>query len=173
MASFYQSAKLTGLGVHLQSAANSLESYRDVYESNRHRIFALSFWMTDNEIEAEQLTANVFLRVFSRGVHSDPESVDKALIAELQETVSVGDLSLQCGIATEVAAVRRSAKRIELERAVFKLPPTERLVFVMHDVERYDHARIGRTLGLTEEESKAALHQSRLKIRELLSKTSF
>jgi DNA-directed RNA polymerase specialized sigma24 family protein len=49
------------------------------------------------------------------------------------------------------------------------LPATERLVFLMHDVENYDHARIARTIGITEAESKAGLFQARLKLRELLA----
>ena len=40
----------------------------------------------------------------------------------------------------------------------------------MHDAENYDHARIARTLGLTEDESRRGLHQARLRMRELLAK---
>jgi DNA-directed RNA polymerase specialized sigma24 family protein len=57
-----------------------------------------------------------------------------------------------------------------LERAVVQLPPTEKMIFLMHDVESYDHARIARTLGLTDEESRVGLHQARLRMRELLAK---
>ena len=53
-----------------------------------------------------------------------------------------------------------------------QLPSTERLVFLMHDVEGYDHARIARTVGITEMESRQGLFQARLKIRELLAKAS-
>jgi DNA-directed RNA polymerase specialized sigma24 family protein len=56
-----------------------------------------------------------------------------------------------------------------LERAVVQLPATERLVFLLHDVERYEHARISRLLGLNEQESALALHQARLRLRELLA----
>jgi DNA-directed RNA polymerase specialized sigma24 family protein len=37
-------------------------------------------------------------------------------------------------------------------------------------VESYDHARIARTLGLSDEESRLGLHQARLRMRELLAK---
>jgi DNA-directed RNA polymerase specialized sigma24 family protein len=68
-----------------------------------------------------------------------------------------------------VSQVRRNTRRADLERAVVQLPSTERMIFLMHDVENYDHARIARTLGISEVESKAGLFQARLKLRELLA----
>jgi len=41
-----------------------------------------------------------------------------------------------------------------LERAVIQLPDTEKMIFLMHDVEGYDHARIARLLGMTEDSSR-------------------
>jgi RNA polymerase sigma-70 factor, ECF subfamily len=170
MASIFQEAKLTGLAAYLPSlSTQSAERYRQIYEDNRHRVYALAFWMMDSELAAEELTGDVFRRVFARTPQPDPETIDKALLAELREHMPIGSLTLNCGVATETAGVRRNTMRIHLERAVVQLPPTERLVFLMHDVERYDLLRISRTLGLTEEESRAALHQSRLKMRELLA----
>ena len=49
-----------------------------------------------------------------------------------------------------------------VNRAVVQLPPTERMIFLMHDVENYDHARIAHILGLSEDESRYGLHQGRL-----------
>jgi DNA-directed RNA polymerase specialized sigma24 family protein len=50
-----------------------------------------------------------------------------------------------------------------------QLPHTERMIFCMHDGDGYDHARIARTLGIGEDESRHGLHQARLRIRELVS----
>ena len=63
----------------------------------------------------------------------------------------------------------RNIKRVELECAVVELPPTERMIFLLHDVECCEHARIGRLLGLSEQESLVGLHQARLRLRELLA----
>jgi DNA-directed RNA polymerase specialized sigma24 family protein len=43
------------------------------------------------------------------------------------------------------------------------------MIFCMHDGDAYDHARIARTLGISEDESRQGLHQARLRIRELVS----
>ena len=83
----------------------------------------------------------------------------------------LGILTLNCAPAERVLSVRRNTLRVELERAVIQLPPTEKMIFLMHDVESYDHARIGRALGLSEEESRSGLHQARLRLRELLTKS--
>ena len=84
----------------------------------------------------------------------------------------IGCMTLECAPAAKVEQVRTNSRRADLERAVVQLPSTERLVFLMHDVEGYDHARIARTVGITEMESRQGLFQARLKIRELLAKAS-
>ncbi len=78
-------------------------------------------------------------------------------------------LQLQCATVVEISSVRRNTKRVELERAIVQLPYTERMIFCMHDGDAYDHARIARTLGISEDDSRKGLHQARLRIRELVS----
>ena len=43
------------------------------------------------------------------------------------------------------------------------------MIFLLHDVEGYNHARIAKLIGLTENESQNGLHQARLRMRELLA----
>jgi DNA-directed RNA polymerase specialized sigma24 family protein len=57
-----------------------------------------------------------------------------------------------------------------LERAVVQLPATEKLIFLLHDVESYEHERIAKLLGITTDESKFGLHQARLRVRELVAR---
>ena len=64
------------------------------------------------------------------------------------------------GTSTETVGIRGNVKRVDLERAVVQLPATERLIFLLHDVESYDHAHIARTLGIAEQESQTGLHQA-------------
>jgi RNA polymerase sigma-70 factor (ECF subfamily) len=68
-----------------------------------------------------------------------------------------------------VLAVRRHVKRVDLERAVVKLPATERLIYLLHDGEGYAHERIAFTLGISEDDSRRGLHQARLGLRTLLA----
>lgn len=140
----------------------------DIYEGNRHRIFSLAFYMTDHELEAESVMEQTFLRAFRAYKRPTAEQLDRSLVNELREELPIGQLTLDEQPAAQ-AAVRGNTKRAELERAVVQLPATERMIFLMHDVEAYDHTRIADTLGITEEESKKGLFQARLGIRRLLA----
>jgi DNA-directed RNA polymerase specialized sigma24 family protein len=173
MASIIQETKLASLaGYFPRSASTILWELEEAYEANRHRVYALSFWMTDNEISADELTRNVFLRTFMSSQAPTPDAIDRALIAELREQGPLGVLTLECGECTRIVNVRKNLLRVDLERAVVQLPRTERLAFLLHDVENYGHAHIARLLGLSEAESKTAVHQARLRIRELVAQMS-
>ncbi len=168
MASTIQEIKLSGFAGYL-SLLETVDSYRRIYEENRHHVYAIAFWMTDSEPDAEDLTANVFRRAFSMSSTPSPAAIDRALINELRQLSPLGTLTLDCPVATEVAAVRRNVLRPDLERAVVQLPPTERLVFLLHDVEGYDFARIAQLVGVSLDEARSGLHQARLRMRELLA----
>jgi RNA polymerase sigma-70 factor (ECF subfamily) len=146
-----------------------VKAYQEIFAEHRHRVYSLAFLMTDNEVVAEELMVNTFCRAFALSADPDCESIDRALVAELRELMPLGSLTLQCAPCEQVVGLRRNTKRVELERAVVQLPATERMVFLLHDVERYEHARIGHILGLTEEESAYGLHQARLRLREVLA----
>jgi RNA polymerase sigma-70 factor (ECF subfamily) len=61
-----------------------------------------------------------------------------------------------------------SIDRLQLERAVDELPPGYRTIFVLHDVEGYEHNEIAELVGCSIGNSKSQLHKARLKMRELL-----
>ncbi len=170
MANNIQEAKLAGIASFLPKVTQAkLSTYQRIYDDNRHRIYALAFWMTDNELAAQELLESAFRRAFAKAAEPAPEAIDCALLAEVRELMPVGTLTLDRPICCAVTTVRRNVLRVHLERAVVQLPPTERMIFLMHDVENYDHARIARIVGLSELESQFGLHQARLRLRELLA----
>ena len=58
--------------------------------------------------------------------------------------------------------------RIALENAIRQLPDGYRTVFVLHDVEGYEHEEIAKILGCSAGTSKSQLHKARMKLRRLL-----
>lgn len=150
------------------------EHYKAIYEANRHRVFSFAFWMTDSETAAEEISERTFSRAFSLSDEPGDEMIDRALMRELRSeaSVSLEPLQLRCEMVSTVSSVRRNTKRVELERAIMRLPHTERMIFCMHDGDGYDHARIARTLDISEDESRHGLHQARLRIRELVNVNS-
>lgn len=149
---------------------SKMERYQKVYERNRHRVYSLAFWMTDNELAAEELMTQTFCRAFTSSEQPSADDIDRALIGQIREYMPLGALSLHCAPCDRVLSVRRNTLRVDLERAVVQLPNTEKMIFLMHDVERYDHTRIASLLGISVQSAVEGLHQARLRMRELLAK---
>src|SRR5215471_3457934 len=152
----------------LAPAKSRRAKFSKIYNEHRHRVYSLAFWMTGSEPAAEQMAASTFLRAFSSGDAPRTEQIDQAFLAEVREQAPLPGLTLR-SVAGEVKGLRANMKRVHLEQAVIKLPAVEKLIFVLHDVESYDHVRIARLLGIREDESKFGLHQARLRIRELVA----
>ncbi len=115
------------------------------------------------------MAANTFLRAFACGRSLTAEQIDQAFLAEICELVPLEGLTLRCDVTAESSSMSRNIKRAHLERAVVQLPGTEKMVFLLHDVEGYGHARIARLLNISEDDSRVGLHQARLWIREFVA----
>jgi RNA polymerase sigma-70 factor, ECF subfamily len=161
---------ISNLGV-LAAIENRTANYDAVYGEHCHRIYSLAFWMTDNELTAEQLSTNTFLRAFASSGEPKAEQIDQAFLAEIRELTTIGTLTLN-SVSSETKSVCGNVKRVHLERAVVELPATEKMIFLLHDVEGYTHEKIARLLGLDVKESQFGLHQARLQMRELISRMS-
>lgn len=168
MASSYQEVKVTSF-VRTLAAADRLEQCRETYDEHRHRIYTLAFWITGNELSAEELSAATFRQALALHPRPSAEALDRTLIREAGEYLPIGELTIACATTTEVKTVRRNIKRVHLEEALLALPVTERIIFLLCDVERYDHARIGRIMSIGEEASRQGAHQARLRMREILA----
>lgn len=167
MANFLQGVYLSNFDAIL-GVLQSNDTAREIYDENKDRIYTLAFWMTDNELAAEQLVEATFVQFFAEQ-DQNRMNLDDTLMAVLRECMSIGMLTLDCDPASEVKSIRQNTKRVHLERAIVQLPATERLIFVMHDGEGYSHGQIANTIGITEQQCRSGLHQARLRIRELVS----
>jgi RNA polymerase sigma-70 factor (ECF subfamily) len=63
-----------------------------------------------------------------------------------------------------------SVDRIALARAIKELPDGYRTIFLLHEVEGYEHQEIAELLDCSVGNSKSQLHKAKLRIRELLGK---
>jgi RNA polymerase sigma-70 factor (ECF subfamily) len=59
--------------------------------------------------------------------------------------------------------------RMDLERAIGRLPEGCRAAFLLHDVEGFDHHEVANILGVSEGTSKSQVHKARMKLRAMLS----
>ncbi|MEO6589156.1 MAG: RNA polymerase sigma factor, partial [Pyrinomonadaceae bacterium] len=60
--------------------------------------------------------------------------------------------------------------RIVLNNAIAELPNGYRSVFVLHDIQGYEHEEVARIMGISVGTSKSQLHKARLKLRGLIVK---
>ena len=164
------------------------EAFQALYDKHRRRVYSLCLRMTANTAEAEDLTQEAFLQLFrkigtfrgesafSTWLHRLSVNVvlmhlrKKSLPAvSLEETTQgTDDESPKKDFGTEDLALAGSIDRLQLQRAVEDLPPGYRTIFVLHDVEGYEHNEIADIVGCSIGNSKSQLHKARMKLRDLL-----
>lgn len=155
--------------VSRQMAASPLEQkQRDVYDSHRHRVFSVSFYMTGSELQAEEILEEVFIRAFRRCEEPNHAVVDAALVEQLGEHMVLGDTNLPVPRIDALPA-DRNIFRPDLEEAIRALPPFERLVFLLMDVEGYSTSRVAPLVGKSEGEILRASIRARMRLRAELA----
>jgi RNA polymerase sigma-70 factor (ECF subfamily) len=70
-------------------------------------------------------------------------------------------------IAPEEAALSKEARR-EIEQAIATLPPNQRTVITLRDVEGWDAAEVCNALGLSQTNQRVLLHRARSRVRQAL-----
>src|ERR1700743_2651270 len=118
---------ISNLGLLIPAVEANVTKYDEIYSEHCHRIYSLAFWMTDNELAAEQLAGNVFLRAFAGSDAPRTEQIDAAFLAEIRELTAIGTLTLNVAVSAETKSVYGNVKGVHLERAVVELPAKETL----------------------------------------------
>lgn len=149
---------------------------RDVFESHRHHIFSVAYYMTADEMEAEQILEATFIDAFRHASQPQPtiDQLDRALMTQLHSRVALDPvpaepIPMQAAGLKPAPAARRNVRRTDLEEALWQLPALERLCFLLRDVEGYSAERIAPLVAMDAPEIQRALFSARLRMRRLLS----
>ncbi len=145
------------------------QQQRDVFEAHRHRIFSVSYYMTANEVEAETILTSTFKKAFAAAPRPSGQAVDQALLEELERRFSLAP-SETAKPDADAYLLRGNVRRTDLEEAVATLPPRERLLFLLRDVEGYAADRIAGLLGCEETEVHRGLLSARIRMRNALGR---
>ena len=143
--------------------------------------------MTGNTAEAEDLTQEAFLQLYRKISTFRGESAFSTWLHRLAVNVvlmhlrkkGLQQISLDEMDTSQDEPVKRdygsddrrltgSVDRIGLQKAIADLPPGYRAVFVLHDVEGYEHNEIAEIMKCSVGNSKSQLHKARMKLRERL-----
>lgn len=159
--------------ISLRAAKQSAEECRkDIFDSHRHRVFALAYYMTGNEVEAEEILTETFVQAFEQTELPDAPVVDSALVGELRSRFPLGEEEPAAVPATTGPDLsRRNVRRTDLEEAIQYLPPTERLCFLMRDVEGYSVEAIAKVVDLPEASVQRTLFSARIRLRSVLAQS--
>ena len=143
--------------------------------------------MTGDTAEAEDLSQEAFLQLFRKIGTFRGESAFSTWLHRLVVNVvlmhlrrrGIQQVPLEDANSSQEEPVKReygdddkrlmgSIDRITLDHAIAELPPGYRAVFVLHDVEGYEHNEIAQIMNYSIGNSKSQLHKARLKLREHL-----
>ncbi len=144
--------------------------------------------MVGNTAEAEDLAQEAFLQLFRkigtfRGesafstwlhrlsvnvvlMHLRKKGLNEVSLDEMMEPQQDDGPKKDIGARDNVLA--GSIDRVNLERCIESLPPGYRIIFVLHDIEGYEHNEIAEMMGCSIGNSKSQLHKARMKLRDLL-----
>jgi len=161
--------------------AGDRRAFERVYRANADRVFAICARMLGDRALAEEVTQDVFVRVWSKLPGFRGESAFttwlhrvavNVVLTRRKSNATQEDRTAADSDAVEQTAARAISvgDRIDLESAIAELPTGARTIFVLHDVEGFTHEEIGEQLGITSGGSKAQLHRARLLLREALSR---
>jgi RNA polymerase sigma-70 factor, ECF subfamily len=165
------------------------DAFGALFQAHRSRIYSVCLRMTSNPVEAEDLTQDSFLQAFRKIARFRGDSafstwlhriaVNTVLMhfrkkplcqVSLDEPYSKGDgAKLRYEFGTRDRSLAGCIDRVTLIRAMAQLPPGYRTIFLLHEVEGYEHQEIAEMLSCTVGNSKSQLYKAKLRFRELLA----
>jgi RNA polymerase sigma-70 factor, ECF subfamily len=167
------------------------ECFSVLYNLHKRRVYSLCFRMVADVGAAEDLAQEAFLQLYRKLASFRGEAAFSTWLHRL--TVNVVLMHLRKRIPQEVSLeetlepteengppkdfgsqdqnLAGSIDRVILEGAIASLPPGYRIIFVLHDVEGYEHNEIAGILGCSIGNSKSQLHKARLNLHNQLNVT--
>jgi RNA polymerase sigma-70 factor, ECF subfamily len=176
------------MDVVMQAQAGDHAAFALLYSLHKRRVYSLCLRMLNSVAEAEDLTQEAFLQLhrkigtfrgdsaFSTWLHRLAVNVvlmhlrKKGLaLTSLDEAMEpTHDDGPGRSFGAPDLTLAGCIDRLALERAVADLPAGYRLIFVLHDIEGYEHNEIATMLDCSIGNSKSQLHKARLRLRDAL-----
>jgi RNA polymerase sigma-70 factor, ECF subfamily len=169
-------------------AGGDMQAFGEFYQRYHRRVYGLCLRMTNNAAESEDLTQEIFIHVYRkigsfRGESTMTTWLHRVTINNVlmyfrknarrpERTTEDGESPEPAFKGTKTPGQAPILDRLALERAIAQLSPGYRAVFILHEVEGYEHADIARICGISIGTSKSQLHKGRKRLLELLNVSS-
>jgi RNA polymerase sigma-70 factor (ECF subfamily) len=160
-------------------------AFEEVYRAHAGRLYSLVFRMAGSTHDAEDLLQEIFLHAYRKMASFRGDSslgtwlyrlavnhcldVLRGRQAKMTRVTDSLDEEGAAEPASATPLVPTAVSRLDLERAIARLPAGCRTAFVLHDVEGFEHNEIATLLGVSEGTSKSQVHKARMKLRAMLS----
>ena len=162
-----------------RAQARELPAFESLYRAHVGRVHAICLRMTANPRRAEEMTQKTFLTVWQKLPDFRGESAFTSWLHRVAVNTVLADLraehrrtqrvfGTEDPAAFETPVNSGAVPGVRLEQAIAGLPPQARAVFVLHDVEGWQHQEIAAQLGVATGTSKAQLHRARKLLQEAL-----
>jgi RNA polymerase sigma-70 factor (ECF subfamily) len=168
--------------------AGDHQAFAQLYSIHKRHVYSLCLRMVGSTAEAEDLTQEAFLQFHRKIETFRAESALSTWLHRLTINVVLMHLrkkGLQLSSLDEIMeptsdqrpgrtfgspdfVLTGTIDRLALQNAINDLPAGYRLVFVLHDIEGFEHNEIASLLDCSIGNSKSQLHKARLKLREAL-----
>jgi RNA polymerase sigma-70 factor (ECF subfamily) len=157
-------------------------AFEELYRQHSTRLFNLAWRMSGTRADAEDLLQEIFLLAYRKLPEFRGDSAVGTWLYRLAMNRCLDHLkSRQTRTSGATTPLHEEAmpspkipgdggiRRLDLERAIAKLPEGARAAFLLHDVEGFQHQEIAAILGISEGTSKSQVHKARLRLRALLT----
>jgi len=181
-------AGMTEAEVIRKAQAGDALCFEALYNHHKRRIFSLCLRMTNNYAQAEDFMQEAFLQLYRKIGSFRGESAFSTWLHRLSVNIilmhwrkkGLSEVSLEETLAPQSEdgprkdigkrddSLHGSIDRMTLENAISSLAPGYRIIFLLHDVEGYEHNEIAEMLGCSIGNSKSQLHKARMKLRTML-----
>jgi len=179
-------AKIADFDLAKVAANGNMVAFEEIYKRHHRRVYSICLRMLQNASEAEDLTQDVFIQLYRKigSFRGDSAfttwlhrmTVNQVLMHFRKRTVKYekvtdeGETPDQVVTGSVNPSKMQIVDKIALENAISQLPTGYKNVFVLHDVEGFEHEEVARILGCSVGTSKSQLHKARLKLQKLLKK---
>lgn len=178
--------KIDDLTLTRLASGGDMAAFEEIYRRHHRRVYAICLRMLQNTSEAEDLTQDVFIQLYRKISSFRGDSafttwlhrmtVNQVLMhfrkrnVKFEKTTEEGETPEQIVSGTANPDRMRIVDKIALENAIAQLPEGYKNVFLLHDVQGFEHEEVARILGCSVGTSKSQLHKARLKLQKLLKK---
>ena len=157
--------------------AGDREALGDCFAQFGDLVYRCALRLTGSRADAEDVTQDVFVRLpsvvagFAGSADQFPSWLRRVAVRAALTRMRGGRRRREVStddVAALITTPADTLERLSLEAALGRLTPEHRAVFLLKEVEGYDHGEVAELMGISVANSEVRLHRARLHLRELL-----